>query len=39
MDPKEMGINLRNLIDSVQDRDYWRAFVIAALNLQVSFAT
>ena len=33
MDLKEIGINMRNWIDSSQDRDYWRALVYAALNL------
>ena len=27
MDLKEKGVNTRNLIDSVQDRDYWRILV------------
>ena len=27
MDLKEIGINKRNWVDSVQDRDYWRALV------------
>ena len=35
MDLKEIGINLRNWIDSAQDRDYWRLLVNAALNLRV----
>ena len=35
MDLKEIGINTRNLVDSAQDRDYWRALVNAALNLRV----
>ena len=35
MDLKEIGINSRNLVDSAQDRDYWRALVNAALNLQL----
>ena len=25
MDLKEIGINMRNWVDSSQDRDYWRA--------------
>ena len=36
MDLKEMGINTRNWVDSDQDKDYWGAFVNAALNFQVS---
>ena len=35
MDLEEIGINEGNLVDSVQDRDYWRALVNAALNLRV----
>ena len=35
MDLKEMGINIRNLVDLTRDRDYWRALVNAALNLRV----
>ena len=35
MDPKEIGINTRNWVDSAQDGDYWRALVNAALNLRV----
>ena len=38
IDLKEMGISTRNWIDSAQCRDYWRALVNAALNLQVSLA-
>jgi hypothetical protein len=34
MDLKEKGINAGNWVDSVQDRDYWRAHVNAALNLR-----
>jgi hypothetical protein len=34
MDLKEIGINTRNLVDSGQDRDHWRAFVNAAFNLR-----
>ena len=36
MDLKEIGINTRNWVDLAQDTDFWRAFVIAALNLRVS---
>ena len=36
MNPKEIVVNMRNWIDSAQDRDYWRTFVNAALNLRVS---
>ena len=35
IDIKEIGINTRNWVDSSNDRDYWRAFVNAALNLRV----
>ena len=35
MDPKEICINTRSWVDSAQGRDYWRAIVNAALNLQV----
>ena len=35
MDLKEIGINTRNWVDSVQDRDIWRALVNVALNLRV----
>ena len=35
MDLKEIGINMRNSVDSAQDRNYWRALVNAALNLRV----
>ena len=31
MDLKEIGINTRNLVDSAQDRDFWRALVNVAL--------
>ena len=34
-DPKEIGINTRNLVDSAQDRDYRRALVNAILKLRV----
>ena len=32
---KEIGINAGNWVDSAQNRNYWRALVIAALNLWV----
>ena len=35
MDLEEMGINAGNWFDSAKDRNYWRALVNAALNLQV----
>ena len=35
MDLAEIGINVGNWVDSTQDRDFWRAFVNAALNLRV----
>jgi hypothetical protein len=35
MDFGERGINTRNLIDSAQDRDYWRSIVNGALNLRI----
>ena len=34
-DLEEIGINAGNWVDSVQDRDYWRVLVNAALNLRV----
>ena len=36
-DFKEIGsINTRNWVDLAQDRDYWRALVSGALNLQIA---
>ena len=35
MNLKEIGINMRNWVDSAQDRDYWRALVNAVLNPRV----
>jgi hypothetical protein len=35
MDLKGIGINTRNWADSIQERDYWKALVNAALNLRV----
>ena len=32
---KEISINAGNWVDSDQDRNYWKAFVNAALNLRV----
>ena len=34
-DLEEIGVNVGNWVDSAQDRDYWRAFLNAALNLRV----
>ena len=36
MDLKEIAINTRSWVNSAQDRDYLRALVNVALNLQVS---
>ena len=35
IDLKEIGINMRNWVNSAQDTDYWKALVNAALNLQI----
>ena len=35
IDLEEIGINARSWVDSVQDGNYWRALVNAALNLRV----
>ena len=35
MDFEEIGINAGNWIDLAQDRNFWRALVNVALNLQV----
>ena len=35
MDLKEIGINMSNWVDLAQNRDYWKALVNAALNLQI----
>ena len=32
MDLKKFGVNMRNWVDSAQDRVYWKALVNAALN-------
>ena len=34
-DHKEIGITTRNLVDSTQDRDYWKTLVDVALNFRV----
>ena len=34
-DLEEIGINIRNWVDSTHVRDYWRALVNSALNLRV----
>ena len=36
VDPKEIGVNIRNWIYSAQGWDYWRVMVNVALNLQVT---
>ena len=38
MDLEEMGVNMRNWVDSPQIIDYWIGFTDEALNLQVSLA-
>ena len=38
MDLEEIGINAGNWVDSVQDRDYWRALVNVVLNFLVPLA-
>ena len=35
MDLEEIGINAGNVVDSAQDRDYWRALLNTVLNLRV----
>ena len=35
MDLEEIGISAGILVDSAQDRNYWRSLVNAALNLRV----
>jgi hypothetical protein len=35
MDLEKIGISAGNWVDSAQDRDYWKAFVNAVLNLRV----
>ena len=36
IDLKEIGINMREWVDLILDRDYWRALVNVVLNLRVS---
>ena len=36
VEERAIGINAGNRVDSVQDKDYWRALVNAALDLRVS---
>ena len=38
IDLREIGVNKRNWVDSLLDRDYRRALVNAALNLRVPLA-
>ena len=35
MDLEVVGVNTMNWVDLTQDRDYWTAFLYAALNLRV----
>ena len=35
MELKEIGVNMRNLVDSAKDRGYWKVLVGAASNLCV----
>ena len=35
MDLKEIGVSMRNWVESAHNRDYWRALVNATLNLRV----
>ena len=37
MELKEIGISTRNWVDSIQDRNYWRALANVALNLRVPY--
>jgi hypothetical protein len=34
---KEIGMNAGNWVDTVQDRNYWRDLMNAALNLRVPY--
>ena len=35
MNLKGIGVNTKNLVDSAQDRGYWKVFVNTALDLQI----
>ena len=35
MDLREIGINMRNWVDSAQNKDYWRAPMNSAFNFRV----
>ena len=35
IDLKEIGISMKNWVDSAQDRDYWRALMNATLKFRV----
>ena len=35
IDLKEIGINMRNWVDSAKNRDYWRALVNVVFNIWV----
>ena len=36
IDPKEIGVNMRNWFDLAHDRNYWRGLVNMALNVHFS---
>ena len=38
MDLKEIGTNMRNWVDSAQNRDYWKALVNVALSLRIPYS-
>jgi hypothetical protein len=35
MNLQEIGVNVRNWVDSIQNRDYWRVLVNVTLNLRI----
>ena len=37
IDLKEICVNMRNWVNSAQDKDYWGVLVNAALNFRVSW--